>query len=741
MSLLILAVFWLAAVHANTFFSITRTNHALTGDVYTVHQDNVVLWTGGATVSSTTRTIGGSMLFPPVLKSHSEQGIAMTGGWPAGIAAVFNSYNATWNSPQVGTLHAIGASTYAAPVLENAPSRILLIEPDIVCQPSLPFLAVGSTIHCSGTSSGESFIFSTTLLSPSSVTVLVNSSSMTTGSSEFAGVMSTVMSHADSLAAFVEVLDTVDEWNSSRTRTARVAVAFLWVFIAIGSFFGLALQAAWLQAWFNYPKLCFKQGRLHNQLVWTAIFLLVSLPFSWGGGFFGWASIMFVYAAFIVTLFIVYACTTKMCVCCPCQCAKNGCRGSAIHPIIYNAASPEHSGTPEAISMSAISDLRTTGDGSSNAPFDEPTREQIGGPGSSGDKYSVRPAVWSRRQRIQIMGWTLLMAVVFLLIIITLFGWPYTDYLVVDRVTHESTIEIAPVLISKASLMIYAFGGLGKLIRMEPFWEVQTAYCGATFNRRLGGNRDKYNKIQVDFIDLYKIDMSIYARPSYTQYSTVNDWFTRPLVSPMSSVRPIAFLNDSQVIVSPSDARINVFPNIDVDAKIWFKGEHLSVNELLNGISPSTFAGGSLVMVRLAPADYHRNHAPVAGTITTQRAVDGALFSVNADAIRAEDEAIYNKRVVNIISSPAADGTTHPLRQVAFIPIGATCVGSIVMTVPENVPFNKGDELSFFQFGGSTVALLFPPGAVQWDDDLVYASSRGQELLVRVGMQIGRWLV
>lgn len=63
------------------------------------------------------------------------------------------------------------------------------------------------------------------------------------------------------------------------------------------------------------------------------------------------------------------------------------------------------------------------------------------------------------------------------------------------------------------------------------------------------------------------------------------------------------------------------------------------------------FVGGAVAIFRLAPADYHRTHAPVAGTITDQFQVDSTIYSVGADAIRSNNGAVYNTRVITIIDT------------------------------------------------------------------------------------------
>ena len=64
-------------------------------------------------------------------------------------------------------------------------------------------------------------------------------------------------------------------------------------------------------------------------------------------------------------------------------------------------------------------------------------------------------------------------------------------------------------------------------------------------------------------------------------------------------------------------------------------------------------------------------------------------------------------------------------------------VGSTVITSTEGSHLNRMDELGYFKFGGSTLVVLFEPGRVKFDTDLVNNSSGALETLVKVGMSIG----
>jgi phosphatidylserine decarboxylase len=48
-----------------------------------------------------------------------------------------------------------------------------------------------------------------------------------------------------------------------------------------------------------------------------------------------------------------------------------------------------------------------------------------------------------------------------------------------------------------------------------------------------------------------------------------------------------------------------------------------------------------------------------------------------------------------------------PIGLVAVLPIGMTQVSSVVITAEVGVTVRKGEELAYFQFGGSDIILLF----------------------------------
>ena len=56
----------------------------------------------------------------------------------------------------------------------------------------------------------------------------------------------------------------------------------------------------------------------------------------------------------------------------------------------------------------------------------------------------------------------------------------------------------------------------------------------------------------------------------------------------------------------------------------------------------------------------------------------------------------------------------------------------------KQVVIEKGEEVGFFEFGGSSIVIAFEPGRIQFDQDLKEASSQLIEMDVELGMRLGR---
>ncbi|KAH7384320.1 phosphatidylserine decarboxylase-domain-containing protein [Phaeosphaeria sp. MPI-PUGE-AT-0046c] len=232
------------------------------------------------------------------------------------------------------------------------------------------------------------------------------------------------------------------------------------------------------------------------------------------------------------------------------------------------------------------------------------------------------------------------------------------------------------------------------------------------------------------FIAFHQLDMSEVLL-STSEFKSFNEFFYRAL---KPSARPCSAPEDPRVIVSPADCRSVVFNTIDSAQAIWVKGREFTVERLLGDAYPQDaqrYHGGSLGIFRLAPQDYHRFHIPVDGVLDEPKLIEGEYYTVNPMAIRsALDVYGENIRVICPIDSVAHG-------RVMVICVGAMMVGSTVITRKKGDQVKRAEELGYFKFGGSTLLLLFEPGQMKYDDDLVDNSSSALETLVRVGMSIG----
>ncbi|KJE90710.1 C2 domain-containing protein [Capsaspora owczarzaki ATCC 30864] len=235
------------------------------------------------------------------------------------------------------------------------------------------------------------------------------------------------------------------------------------------------------------------------------------------------------------------------------------------------------------------------------------------------------------------------------------------------------------------------------------------------------------------FIRYHHLNMSEFIEPA-GGYKTFNEFFYRQLVP---GARPLEAPDNPSIALSPADARSNYFPTIHAATDLWIKGDAFTLPTLLDDpVLARRFEGGSLAIFRLAPQDYHRFHIPVNGYISRMYDIEGEYMTVNPMAIRQPDVNVYteNRRQVTLFE-------TSEFGTVVYVSIGATLVGSIAITRHLGETVKRGEEFGYFAFGGSTLVLLFEPGRIIFDEDLMANSGRPVETLVRVGTSFGRGTV
>ena len=181
--------------------------------------------------------------------------------------------------------------------------------------------------------------------------------------------------------------------------------------------------------------------------------------------------------------------------------------------------------------------------------------------------------------------------------------------------------------------------------------------------------------------------------------------------------RQLAGEGDPKVIVSANDGTVfRIARYVQRDAPFWTKDQPYSLEHMLAGEHVDDFVDGDVFQAFLSGANYHRWRAPVAGTVVRTRVVDGLQFSElqelgfdpSAGTLSQGYQASVNTRGLVFIQ---ADDDAIGL--VCVMPIGITEISSIDITVEEHCHVDKGAELGRFSYGGSTLCVLFQPGAVK----------------------------
>ncbi len=218
----------------------------------------------------------------------------------------------------------------------------------------------------------------------------------------------------------------------------------------------------------------------------------------------------------------------------------------------------------------------------------------------------------------------------------------------------------------------------------------------------------------------YKLDEFVIDKNDpHGGFGCFNAWFHRQI---KLDQRPLAGPDDPKVIVSANDGTVwRIAEHVQLDAPFWTKDQPYALRHVLNGNYLEAFDGGSVFQAFLSGANYHRWRAPVAGTIAYTEVVDGLMFSEllslpfdsSAGTLSQGYQANVNTRgLIFITADDPAIG------MVCVIPIGITEISSVTINVTPGDHVEKGDELGWFSYGGSTLALVFQKDVInrwRWD--------------------------
>ena len=112
----------------------------------------------------------------------------------------------------------------------------------------------------------------------------------------------------------------------------------------------------------------------------------------------------------------------------------------------------------------------------------------------------------------------------------------------------------------------------------------------------------KYQAIYVNYVSQYNINMTQFSPSNWTAYTSVNDFFIRPL---QAGARPIAFADDDTSVASPADARVYGFQYIPAVRT----HEDASRPRLSGPDGPAVFMAGRRSCSRTGPLSSRRRRS------------------------------------------------------------------------------------------------------------------------------------
>lgn len=261
------------------------------------------------------------------------------------------------------------------------------------------------------------------------------------------------------------------------------------------------------------------------------------------------------------------------------------------------------------------------------------------------------------------------------------------------------------------------------------------AFTNKYFSKAYGAFQDlpsSHSKVK-PFIEKFSIPIEDYepgSRPAMDprdSYRSFNEFFIRKFKRGKRS-----FVTDTARMPAFAEARYVGFDAVDEKSRYPVKGSYLLAKDLIgNDQIAKIFEGGPLLIARLCPVDYHRYHYPDNGKVIEHYAIPGAYDSVNPLALQYKNQIfIKNERYVSILQ-------TENFGRIAYIEVGAICVGKIVQSHHWNKPFIRGEEKGYFLFGGSTVIVLGEKGLWRPSHDICENTKNGIETYLHLGQEVG----
>ncbi|MDE5818628.1 MAG: phosphatidylserine decarboxylase [Lachnospiraceae bacterium] len=228
------------------------------------------------------------------------------------------------------------------------------------------------------------------------------------------------------------------------------------------------------------------------------------------------------------------------------------------------------------------------------------------------------------------------------------------------------------------------------------------------------------------YIRKHDIDMKGVEIPQ-RGFASFNDFFTRKRTTDDSG-------KEDGYLCSPCDGWLSAV-RIRRTTVLMIKATRFSLRDLLGDAKlAEQFRDGEALIFRLTPADYHRYCYAADGQILFEKKIDGKLHCVRPIALRGIPVFAQNSREYQVIR-------TERFGTMVQMEIGALLVGKIKNHDRMDAKLNSvqsGEEKGYFEFGGSTIILLFQKDAVRVSMKEAREKNAAGEVRVHMGECIAK---
>jgi len=227
------------------------------------------------------------------------------------------------------------------------------------------------------------------------------------------------------------------------------------------------------------------------------------------------------------------------------------------------------------------------------------------------------------------------------------------------------------------------------------------------------------------FIKRNNIDMSQYEDRKFDSF---NDFFTRKILQGKRF-----FEQNPDKLCSPCDGKLTAY-KIDEQSVFKIKHSPYTVNDLLCDEELSKeYLNGYCLIFRLCTDDYHRYAHIDDGKVLYIKSINGVLHTVRPIAQNRYPVFAQNSREYTVID-------TDNFGKIVQMEVGALLIGRI-SNIKEQTDVIRGSEKGMFEFGGSTIIILFKENTIKLDKEILDNTSNDKETVVRMGQTVGKSII